>query len=454
MMGFALANRKRAPVTFRGPMLHSSRRVPGLAAVLGPALALGWLAACTPSRPPSAAPTPAAPAVPAAPEISQAAPAPDECAFRPAGPAGGDTVGVIAGSEFPGRQLYETLVRRDCAGHERPGLADSWSSVDGRNWAFALRPARFWDGTPVTAGAVVIGWTEDSAASALLKRAGVIFATAGSDGELHLLLAVPRDSPPAALADPRLAVVHRVPDTAWPVGTGPYRLPESDPAPATLEPADGGRPVRLLARPRDLRDAMDAGADIIITDDPGTLAYAAQRPGYSVLALPWSRTYALALLTAADSVAVVTPGFRDALARDAVRVDARAAPDSLALPACSPALPASSPPARTTARIAYPSADVTARDLAARLAALGVAGARAILPLDQDALAASLRAGREAAYVLALPQTLALCQDLAVPAGAAVLPLVDTRAHALVRQGAPPLTVDWDGTLRLLPEMP
>ena len=95
MMGFEVANRKRAPVTFRGPMLQSSRRVPGLAAVLGPALALGWLAgACASPRPASPAPSPAAPA---APEISQAAPAPDECVFRPAGPAGGDTVRVIAG---------------------------------------------------------------------------------------------------------------------------------------------------------------------------------------------------------------------------------------------------------------------------------------------------------------------------------------------------------------------
>jgi Bacterial extracellular solute-binding proteins, family 5 Middle len=364
-------------------------------------------------------------------------------------------VRVIAGREFPGRQLYETLVRRDCAGLERPGLAETWSSGDGgRNWAFTLRPARFWDGTPVTAGAVVSGWTEDSAASALLKRAGVIFATPGSDGELHLLLAVPHDSVPAALADPRLAVVRRIPDTAWPVGTGPYRLPESDPAPATLEPVEEGRPVRLLAPPRDLRDAMDAGADIVVTDDPATLAYAAQRPAYTSLPLPWSRAYALVLATAADSVAVVAPGFRDALARDAVRVEARGAPGDSVPPACSAAPPASASPARTGARIAYPAADATARDLAARLAALGTAGARAILPLDQDALVASLRAGREVAWVLALPRTLAPCEDLPVPGGAAVLPLVDTRARALVRQGAPPLTVDWDGTLRLLPETP
>jgi hypothetical protein len=31
---------------------------------------------------------------------------------------------------------------------------------------------------------------------------------------------------------------------------------------------------------------------------------------------------------------------------------------------------------------------------------------------------------------------------------------VETRAHAIVRRGVPPMTVDWDGTLRLLPETP
>jgi hypothetical protein len=362
---------------------------------------------------------------------------------------------VIAGPRFTARQLYETLLRRDCAGRERPGLAETWSSSGGgQEWAFALRPARFWDGTPVTAEAVASGWAQDSAAAALLRRAGIISVTPGSDGELHLLLAIPRDSPPAALADPRLGVVRRVPDTAWPIGTGPYRVPKSDPAPATLEPADGARPVRLLAAPRDPRDAMDAGADIIVTDDPATLAYAAQRSGYSSLPLPWSRTYALVLAGAADSAAVMAPGFRDALARDAVRVEAQAAAAASVLPTCAAAPPASPPPARTTARIAYASADVTARDLAARLAALGVAGTRTILPLDGDTLLASLRAGREAAYVLGLPRTLALCQDLVAPAGAAVLPLIDTRAHALVRRDAPPMTVDWDGTLRLLPEAP
>jgi len=364
-------------------------------------------------------------------------------------------VRVIAGSGFPGRQLYETLIRRDCTGRPRPGLAETWTSPDGgRTWGFTLRAARFWDGAPVTADAIASAWAHDSGASALLQRAGIIFVTAGGDGELHLLLAVPRDSVPAALADPRLAVARRPPDSAWPVGTGPYRLPEADPAPATLEPVGGGRPVRLLAPPRDLRDAMDAGADIVVTDDPATLAYAAQRPGLTSIPLPWSRTYGLVLTTPAESAAVVAAGFREALARDAVRVDARAPLGSPAGGACSAPPPVSSTPTRTGARIVYPAADATARDLAARLAALGVAGARAILPLDGDAFLASLRAGRETAYVLALPRTLASCDDLPVPEGAAVLPLVETRAQALVRQGAPPMTVDWDGTLRLLPETP
>jgi len=34
------------------------------------------------------------------------------------------------------------------------------------------------------------------------------------------------------------------------------------------------------------------------------------------------------------------------------------------------------------------------------------------------------------------------------PAGARAVPLVETRAHAIVRRGAPPLAVEWDGAVR------
>ena len=59
------------------------------------------------------------------------------------------------------RQLYETLVRVDCMGRVRPGLAASWRlDGDGRTWIVTLREgARFSDGTAVTAADVRAGWT-------------------------------------------------------------------------------------------------------------------------------------------------------------------------------------------------------------------------------------------------------------------------------------------------------
>jgi len=456
MMGVPVPDGKEGRVTFRVPMPRFSRRGPHPAAVLGSVLALAWLAgACAaPSAPaPGATPSPEAPA---SPERQPAAPALDECAVTPAAPPGADTIRVVAGSGFAAHQLYQTLVRLDCAGRLRPALADDWASADGGlSWTFSLGTARFWDGTPVTAEMIKAGWMQDSAATIRLRQAGVILISAPGDRELRILLAAPRQSVPEALADSRLAIARRVPESGWPIGTGPYHLPETDPAPTTLEPVGGGRPVRVLSPPPDLRDAIDAGADLVVTDDPATLAYAAQRPDLASVPLPWSRTYALALTAPADSLMVTAAGFREALARDAVRVDARAAMPYPFPPACAPRL--ADPPRRAgrgAPRISYPAGDGTARDLAARLAALGVVGAHAIVPMAAAAFAASRREGGEVAYVLSLPRGAGTCEDLPLPPGAAVVPLVDVRAHALVRRGAPPLTLDWDGAVRLLVEAP
>ncbi len=434
-------------------MPRFSRRGRHASAALAPALALGWLAgACAPRT--GAAPAPALPAS-AAPELptisAEQSAAPDPCAFEPSGPPRADTVRVIAGSAFPARQLYQTLIRLDCTGRPRPDLATGWSPADaGRTWVLTLGDARFWDGTAVTAETVAGGWARDSASAAALREAGILFVGAPGDRELRILLAAPSDSVPAVLADQRLSVMRRAPDSPWPVGTGAYRLPESDPAPATLESVGNGRPLRLLATPRDLRDAVDAGADIVVTDDPATLAYVAGRTGVTSLPLPWTREYGLVLTSANDSTAAgLTPAFKEALARDAVRIDARAA---TAAPAgCVVPTPAPSHSAHPGARVAYPAGDRTAADLAARLAAFGIAGARSVVALDSIALAASLRVSAEAAYVVVLSRK---CDPASRPPGPAVLPLVETRAHAVVRGGAPPLTVDRDGVLRLLPERP
>jgi hypothetical protein len=74
--------------------------------------------------------------------------------------------------------------------------------------------------------------------------------------------------------------------------------------------------------------------------------------------------------------------------------------------------------------------------------------------LGEPEFGSALRDGTEFAYVLALPRkSLTPCRDSATwPSGATIQPLIDTRARAIVRRGSPPLTVDWDGTVRVLDE--
>jgi hypothetical protein len=102
-------------------------------------------------------------------------------------------------------------------------------------------------------------------------------------------------------------------------------------------------------------------------------------------------------------------------------------------------------------RIVYPDQDPVARGLAERIVALS-----ATVPelraqgLDEPSFTAALRSGRERGYIMALAIDPGFCSIGAfLPSGAAVEPLIETRARAIVRRGSPELTVDWDGTPRL-----
>jgi hypothetical protein len=72
--------------------------------------------------------------------------------------------------------------------------------------------------------------------------------------------------------------------------------------------------------------------------------------------------------------------------------------------------------------------------------------------LAETDLANAIRSGTERGYVIGLPhETLAPCRELSrLPVGASIVPLIDTRAQAIVRRGSPDLTVDWDGTVRVV----
>ncbi|MGH7515480.1 MAG: hypothetical protein ACREOQ_21460, partial [Gemmatimonadales bacterium] len=121
-------------------------------------------------------------------------------------------------------------------------------------------------------------------------------------------------------------------------------------------------------------------------------------------------------------------------------------PDSAAR--CSPA-PAARP--SSSRAIVYPAGDATARALAERLVALAPPSGMAVRGLESDSLSAALRRGDARAFVVSGPAATAgpCTESSGWPAGTRAVPLVETRPHAIVRRGAPPLAVEWDGAVRL-----
>ncbi len=413
----------------------------------------------------------------AAPRPEQAAPAPapsDTTCTLAAGPAAKrDTVTIaVTAAVDPTHapvphndaerlvfaQLYETLLRVDCQGRVLPGLARTWEDASGDRWTFALRDdARFWDGAPVTARDVVAAWRLHDAT---LARSVTI------EGDRTLTVRAAED-PIQAFADPALAVTKPAPG-GWPIGTGSrWMTGAAADAPDVLvaQPVQhAGLPVAKIAivATGGVRDALDAGADVVIARDPAALEYAVRLSGYSDVPLDWNRTYVL-----------LGPGhehpgsdeLRLESLREAVRGDARPAEWHEGgrfwftdLRRCElPVVRDTLGTAGRRHRIVYDQTDRSAADVAARLVGLGVLGRGTVAAgLPAPAFAAALRVGGDAWYVLELPRRVydvcraALELPAWSPAGT-IEPLLDVRAHALVRRGLPRMVVDWDGTLRLTP---
>jgi hypothetical protein len=228
------------------------------------------------------------------------------------------------------------------------------------------------------------------------------------------------------------------------------------------------------------RDALDAGVDLLVTDDPAVVSYAALRDDLVTVRLPWERVYVIVASESAPPHVSATRRLTLAeLVADAVRADARIAQppfwwessDRCAGPvATNHAAPAS------RSRVVYQSGDRVAQGLAERLVALAGrssrgedsvlvtllpglprAGARATAAaLSPNEFAAALRAGGDLGYVLQLPRLgVAPCDEFAKLMRAApwlqsVIPLIDTRSVAIVRRDRVGLSVDADGSLRLL----
>jgi Bacterial extracellular solute-binding proteins, family 5 Middle len=408
------------------------------------------------------------------------------------------------------RNVYETLVRVDCTGAPAPGLAARWHRDDtGTRWTFVLRPgARFADGTALTASLVPASWSERGGPRRVDPRSARarIRAVEGSDDSTFTVV-LESPAPVSIFADPALAVMRRTAGAGWPVGTGPYTVVDPGPAGrggwatvrlvhAAAGMARGESDRRAPAPPRgpavleftvppggDLRTALDLGADIVVTRDAGALAYAGAIEGVATAPLPWDRTYVLLAPLATGAAEPAPARALQDLAGSAIRTEARpAAPlatDPAACPASAAARIGGAGPllgSDTAPRILYLARDEAARGLAERMAALAgppaaapwsalrlpVGRAAVAVPVDSTALERALREGRDAGYVVRVPtgepclhgDLIARAPWLERAAGAAVTPLVETRARAILRAGTGVVFIDGDGAVRFDPARP
>lgn len=276
-----------------------------------------------------------------------------------------------------------------------------------------------------------------------------------------------------------------VADTSAPSRDTLYTIGLESPRTDTRSLDCEGRPLPALDAPAlvaltlapgtDLRDVLDRGLpasggprpDVVVTRDPDVLAYATRRADYLVSPLGWNRTYVL-VDARAETAAVVPPAeARDALARDAVSADARgaAAPFPwLSDPACF--APGPEPGGAARSVVAYATDDAIARQLAERIVALAAAperpgwipaalartggGPARVLPVPGDSIPAVLAAGRATAAIIALARDPgAACGTPQAPMPGRGAPLVDSRAHAIIRRGSGATAIiGADGTLR------
>ena len=343
------------------------------------------------------------------------------------------------------RQLFPGLIRLDCQGELRPALATSWQSdTTARTWTFVLRDgARFPDGSSLTARSIEADWIRRDSA---LREAGLDSVRAIDDRTLQVAMQDLRDSLPRVFADPLWSVVSdslatRLSEGRLTVSQGPGR--------AVLAIAVAGT--------RDLRDALDAGADLVVSGDPQVIDYAARTSELNTYPLPWDRTYALLQHPGAQAVSTTLDStLKLSLVRDVVQTDARpsasrhwwnSSPCSVEI-----SMVGTTP---TGSRIVYQQTDPVARQLAERLVAVAdVRSPLSALASDPLRFAAELERGADRGYIVAIPlQSASPCRESAQwTRRGRLYPLIETRQHAIVRQGSPALSVDWDGTPRFLSE--
>jgi Bacterial extracellular solute-binding proteins, family 5 Middle len=370
------------------------------------------------------------------------------------------------------RQLYETLVRIDCVGRVRPGLAASWRlDADARTWIVTLREnARFADGTPVTADQVRASWIDDAGGDALRPDVGrLVQSVAAVDNRtLAVQLLRPHAEAPIALAHPDLAIAKLVAGSSWPVGTRSGRITALVDEPNAKLPSaltitrDDLAPLRFLSSSGDPRDFLDAGVDLLLTRDPAALDYARTLLQFQLVPLAWHRTHVLLLPARSRPLPLLSQQARQQLAADAVRGEARGAQgpfwwqmsaDCEVSPSSLRSQPSPAP------RIVFDANDGAARDLAERFVGLGMY--ERATGLTGRALAQARRLGTDGGYLMSVDsRPVDPCRDLHDLMDAApwldpetIVPLVETRLQAIVRRGRTGISAEWDGGITLEGDM-
>ena len=371
-------------------------------------------------------------------------------------------------------QLYETLVRVDCMGRVIPELAAGWSG-NGRDWQFEIRRGTtFSDGTPATARSV----------AAALSRLPV-FAGVAAMGEYDLRVTLAEAADVRLFARRSLAM-RRSAGTGALAGTGAY-APLSGQRDRALElvtrdsPAAPGADALRASKPdtiavrafgTDLRRAIDAGVDLLVTHDAAAIAYARARSGYLIEPLTWRSTYVLAATGAGDGTDVPADAFPPAV----VGAAARPAQPPFWWDGCGPAPEAGDhfptvPPgiaAAQAGRILFLRDDAVARAIAERITALARGRAPQWLasrlapgatPTAAGVGRAELQAALEDGAALAVVTRLRRvehggCNQASILEYAPLLhrwrvtPLVDVRDDLVYRAGIGRVIVDADGSLR------
>ena len=319
------------------------------------------------------------------------------------------------------RLTAETLIRVDCEGRVRPGLARSWQrDGSGTSWTFTLDSS-------VQTGTVISQWD--------LRRSGGLWPWR------HIL--------EVRATGPNLLTIRL--DTAF--AEVPVEFARTDFS-VVSAPSPGSPLARISVHSPttvDERDFLDAspGADLLITRRSAVINYGRSKSGFSDVPLPWDRIYVTIAPVPSIETGSRGEGFRESLAREVVRADAREARgpfwwDATPCPGTTPLQPMG-----RRSQVVYEVGDEPGRAIAERIVALE-RSAFQVAGLPRSEFLASLAEGEAAMYVTTLARTVPLsCSAVpAWPAAATVNSLVDVRAHALIRSGLPAILIESDGTVR------